>query len=101
MKYWRHGLAIFGGAVIAALTGAVFYVASLGPVPRGERLDYSHVVLDRIMHSDIRPLAPFSDANPLLHIVELDTLHLACVGAGLIAVLVIIFRSIRANRRRP
>ncbi|MGH8241674.1 MAG: hypothetical protein ACREXP_32275, partial [Steroidobacteraceae bacterium] len=27
---------------------------------------YSHVVLDSLMHADMRPFAPFSDANPLL-----------------------------------
>ena len=47
MRYWRHGLAVFAGALIAALTGVALYVVSLGPVPRGDRLDYSHVVLDR------------------------------------------------------
>ena len=47
MRYWRHGLAVFAGALIAALGGVALYVLSLGPVPRGDRLDYSHVVLDR------------------------------------------------------
>ena len=47
MRYWRHGLAVFAGAIIAGLTGLAFYVASLGPVPRGDRLDSSNVVLDR------------------------------------------------------
>lgn len=42
----------------------------------------SHVALDSLMHHDIRPLAPFSEANGLLGAVSLDTLHLACVVAG-------------------
>jgi len=42
----------------------------------------SHVALDSLMHHDIRPLAPFSEANGLLGAVSLDTLHLACVAAG-------------------
>lgn len=42
----------------------------------------SHVALDSLMHHDIRPLAPFSTANGLLGVVPLDTLHLACIAAG-------------------
>jgi len=46
-----------------------------------------HVVPDAIMHSDARPFAPFSEANPLLGLVSLTTLHLGlvllgCVGAA-------------------
>ena len=40
---------------------------------------FSHIVLDGIMHADMRPLAPWSAANPFLHIVSLSTLHLACI----------------------
>jgi penicillin-binding protein 1C len=47
MRYWRHGLVVIAGVVVAALSGVALYVVSLGPVPRGDRLDYSHVVLDR------------------------------------------------------
>lgn len=42
----------------------------------------SHVALDSLMHHDIRPLAPLSEANGLLGAVSLDTLHFACVAAG-------------------
>src|SRR4051794_36348092 len=35
---------------------------------------YSHVLLDSIMHRDIRPIAPFSDANPLLGALSLSVL---------------------------
>ena len=51
---------------------------------------YSHVVLDSVMHGDITPLAPFSQANMLLGWVSLDALHWICLGAaafGLIGVL--------------
>jgi hypothetical protein len=43
---------------------------------------YSHVALDSLMHADIRPFAPFSQANPLYQLVSLSTLHLGCVLAG-------------------
>jgi membrane-bound metal-dependent hydrolase YbcI (DUF457 family) len=44
---------------------------------------YSHVLLDSVMHTDIRPFAPFSDANPLLGIIAIDTLHSLCLVAGI------------------
>ena len=45
---------------------------------------YSHIVLDSIMHSDIRPYAPFSESNPLLNVVTLGALHWSCVLAGVV-----------------
>jgi len=43
----------------------------------------THPLLDGIMHADIRPFRPFSDANPLHLAMGLGPLHLACVLAGL------------------
>ena len=43
---------------------------------------FSHVALDSLMHFDIRPFAPFSDANALLGLVSVQALHLSCVAAG-------------------
>jgi hypothetical protein len=43
---------------------------------------YSHVLFDSIMHSDMRPLAPFSEVNALLHLISVDGLHLLCLVAG-------------------
>ena len=45
---------------------------------------WSHVLLDSVMHSDITPLAPFSNANALYQLVSLKTLHFACVAAGVL-----------------
>ncbi len=41
---------------------------------------YSHLVFDSLMHADIRPLAPFSDANGLLGAISLTELHLLCLA---------------------
>jgi hypothetical protein len=46
---------------------------------------WSHVLLYSIMHGDITPLAPFSNANALYRVVSLRTLHLSCAGAGALA----------------
>lgn len=61
---------------------------------------WSHVVLDGIMHADSRPFAPWSQANPLLGLVSVETLHSACLVAGLIGALVFLGRSIIQRRQR-
>lgn len=50
---------------------------------------YSHIVLDSIMHNDIRPFAPFSQANPLLHGLTQAQLHLFCTLAGIVGLMVL------------
>lgn len=44
----------------------------------------THPFLDGLMHGDIRPFAPFTDANPLLGAVGLGALHSACLAAALV-----------------
>lgn len=62
---------------------------------------YSHIVFDSIMHSDITPFAPFSDANPLRHVVSLATLHGACLAAGAAGLLLLgVRRLLEAGRSR-
>lgn len=53
----------------AALTGAFFGTLS-------------HLVLDSLMHHDIHPLAPFSNANPLVDLVSHDGVYQLCAIAG-------------------
>lgn len=50
---------------------------------------WSHVLLDAIMHWDVLPLAPFRLFNPWYQIVSTSTLHLLCVGAGVLGLVVI------------
>ena len=59
-----------------------------------------HSLLDGIMHADIRPFHPFSDANPLRGILSLDQLHAACVVAGAIGALWLLGRVWRGGRSR-
>lgn len=49
---------------------------------------WSHVVLDSLMHADMYPFAPFSDANKMLELVSLEVLHLACLLSFVAAALV-------------
>lgn len=65
----------------------------LRPVAVGAAVGtYSHVVLDSIMHSDIRPYAPFGDGNHLYRALDLEQLHLLCLGAGLMGALILAIR---------
>ena len=59
---------------------------------------FSHVALDSLMHADMRPWAPLSDANALLAAVSLPLLHLACIAAGIGGLLLWLGR--RAIKRR-
>lgn len=54
----------------------VFFSAFVG--------SYSHVVLDSIMHSDMSPWFPFSDAHFLLGWISIEALHQFCLYSGLI-----------------
>jgi hypothetical protein len=45
---------------------------------------YSHVVLDSVMHADMRPLAPFAETNAMLGAMSAGALHLLCVAGGVL-----------------
>jgi hypothetical protein len=52
----------------------------------------SHVALDAVMHKDMAPLWPFAVGNSLLGIVSVGSLHLLCLVAGGLGVLVLVGR---------
>ena len=43
---------------------------------------FSHVVLDSLLHADMRPLQPFSDARPLLGLLSHTAVLELCVWSG-------------------
>jgi hypothetical protein len=49
---------------------------------------YSHVFLDSIMHGDLRPFYPWTRSNGLLDIISYGQLHLFCVLAGAIGIVI-------------
>jgi membrane-bound metal-dependent hydrolase YbcI (DUF457 family) len=63
----------------------------------------THPLLDGIMHRDIQPFMPFAAGNPLLGLVSLASLHLACVAAAVLGGLLLIRhrQSEAAARPRP
>jgi len=58
----------------------------------------SHVLLDSIMHFDISPLAPWSDANVLLGLISIGALHQVCILTGLLGVAGWFFTAWRKQR---
>lgn len=58
---------------------------------------YSHVLLDSIMHSDIRPYAPFLEYNHLFLAISVAELHVFCAVAGLFGALVLGFRHLETK----
>jgi hypothetical protein len=77
---WRH-LSVMS-VVLGSLVGA-----------------WSHVLFDSVMHADITPLAPFSNANGLYRIVPLGALHLFCVSVGIVGVGWYVLRSNNSLQR--
>ena len=57
-----------------------------------------HSVLDAIMHDDMRPLRPFSDANPLLGLVSIQILYLFCIVTGLLGAAILLAWERRSRR---
>ncbi len=55
---------------------------------------YSHLLLDSLMHPDLHPFAPLSPANPLLNLVNPDTLTGLCLLCALIAVVILYRRGV-------
>ena len=53
----------------------------------------SHLLLDAVMHADMRPFAPFTDKNPLLMHEWVLPLHLACVLAGMVGFALLLLRA--------
>ena len=44
---------------------------------------WSHVLLDSIMHHDVVPFAPLTQANALVGLVSISNLYLTCLFASL------------------
>jgi len=69
---------------VAAITGAFIGV-------------YSHVLLDSIMHADMRPFWPLSAKNGLFYVITIDELHTVCLALGLFGATVILIVALWNN----
>jgi hypothetical protein len=59
---------------------------------------YSHIALDAVMHGDMAPLWPLSDANPLLRAIRVRDLYLLCLISGIAGGAVIAARAWRSRK---
>lgn len=57
-----------------------------------------HSVLDGLMHADMRPLRPFSIANPLYGLVSVQVVYLFCIVTGLVGAALLLAWERRARR---
>ncbi|WP_295408053.1 DUF4184 family protein [uncultured Thiocystis sp.] len=58
----------------------------------------SHVLLDRLMHADLTPFTPWSDANGLLGLMSIPAVHQGCLMAGLFGLAVWLMVAWRQRR---
>jgi membrane-bound metal-dependent hydrolase YbcI (DUF457 family) len=59
----------------------------------------SHILLDAMMHADMRPWWPLATGNPLLGAIPTDHLHMLCLGLGVIGAAVHALRVLWRRRR--
>jgi membrane-bound metal-dependent hydrolase YbcI (DUF457 family) len=59
----------------------------------------SHVVLDSIMHTDIRPLAPFSESNPIFGLISHDSVYEICTLSGIVGIFIWVLVSRRGRKK--
>jgi len=53
---------------------------------------YTHLLLDSVMHTDIVPLAPFTNINNLLGIISIGNLQYICLGSFAIGLIIYLVR---------
>ena len=84
------------GKYLAEIALRVMAISSQGhPITIGWRLaissaligTFSHVLLDAIMHDDLHPYYPISDANPLLHWLSDPQIYALCLVTATIGAL--------------
>lgn len=60
---------------------------------------WSHIGFDGIMHYDVEPLAPWRRGNLLLDLVSLEALHLGCLAATALGLVMLAARRSNDPRR--
>lgn len=88
LRWWNSRLSAAQARWLSAAPvitpGAAWSGALLGTL--------SHILLDGIMHGDVRPFWPFHAGNPMQGLVPLEWLHAGCVAAGVLGVAILALR---------
>jgi len=58
----------------------------------------THILLDAIMHVDVRPLWPLVAGNPMQGLIGIDVLQWLCTGAGAFGIAILLARATRVTR---
>lgn len=61
---------------------------------------YSHIGLDAVMHRDMDPFWPVAAGNPLLGLLSVEGLHVLCLAAGLLGLVIIAGRAFFSQFQR-
>ena len=62
---------------------------------------YSHVLLDGIIYTDVRPFAPWSEVNVMLHLLSTGQVYLLCMALGVFGGVAVAIMYIRRRRAQP
>lgn len=76
-----------GACVLAALRIPHYPMTWLAAFSGAMVGTFSHVVLDAVMHADMRPWWPLANGNGLLGTIQVDRLHVACGALGVLGLL--------------
>lgn len=82
LRFWNHAVTDMRIEWMKTFSCISWRAAVTGAVTG----TFSHVWLDSIMHSDMNPFTPFSDANGLLLLMPVGELYLLCVVLGIAGV---------------
>lgn len=52
----------------------------------------SHVFFDGLTHTDMSPLAPFSESNPILGFATINEVQLACLAMAIVGIILVVLR---------
>ena len=83
-----------GSFVLTRFRGAHFPIPWTAAISGAFIGPFSHIALDAVMHGDMRPWWPLSDANGLLFAVSIERLHLICLVLGAIGIVAIAGRAL-------
>lgn len=93
LRYWNYGLNSSSSWRILPIPipwKAAWIGALVGML--------SHILLDSIMHMDMRPWMPLSISNFMFHIINVDNLHIFCTVSGIVALAGMSFGILRQNK---
>ena len=93
-KLWNH---VLGGIKALRLDENISYQSAIVGSGFGA---FSHIMLDGLMHRDMKPFFPFSQVNYLLGLISYTQLHMFCVISGLLGFVVYALKRVKIKEGR-